>query len=1269
MLRKNASPAPSPKHTYLLSRDPTASDLAGDMELYSLGEQSPSRPIRSPDGSYVSRSILGDSSSYISVDSQHQKQNAAAWRTESTKPQLRSGMAIEQRARMQLNEFNPELSEASDLDTPLGDPTRSRSAYLFLLRSHQARAAQAYKEESEASARMAETLPLLERFDRKRDGKIISSWNSQQRTWAGIEQRLSTRLGTDAQTLLMSSIDEYRAKTEEYDALQLARPIADRFGQSTWQMDLRGGGSRMILASNTFSGLESNIKFALRDNPVVRKPLKYRMNKTDDLSSNPSVAIAEKRMRLRESLRAVRPHIVSLSDADELVVHSKDLFRWAIASSDAYYDEQEAPLQALSLESETSASLSEASEVGERLLVLYHTQCDVALFCERGHSASHVAAFTNAGSIAVSYSWKLVSGGAGAVTAGDSADDLIRESIFDRETEDFPRTHLISRQRASVFCRNYKGFALPGETVRTEFKFFARDHVGAIAQTWVLETFPAAKVLIEELAAHRPAFAHIQVTLRGLSGSVDETAYLRSAAQEVLGKRALQSFIELEIYKVIRRVRSPVRLTDLTRRKLALFESINAELLKPLRPLFLSEQRLEDFFQLHDTIQAFTIEVNATWKAVKATFDRRDDDEEEEEVDDVDEVSLIDEGSLARIAANRCVLFPEEMVEVFDEVDEAALDLRWDMHLQLELDRLEQLRSVVADVSDMQNVLETMRVNKIEEAYRMEKEEMRLNAQMERRQQRKTEDGSDYEDSEEEEGDEEPEGARGAEDDDESPGEARVEPKHPLEMRLDGLLFDARNRLHMLFLRDFTVDADLFVNDLVGAFDKMADLQTDAVTAAKLSEDYALTVSTAEKGLDFWSTLPTLEELDASSKTKKKGGAAAVPSGKKKGVEVATQEQLDAAMNHMKTRVYGALLDAAVASMCRQDSIMQAASEVERMASSCRELTLCSVLREDDFNDSGNGSGYQGRVAFVSIDCSVFSSSTPRCAFESIATARLKMLSSVRLVVQHGIRAVVLLYEDQGTSHTDDLDVLGKTISACLGEYLNMEFVSVPCFPQLTLALGDLADIADFNVSPCPIFFMRNVCHPEAVPAVRSLRATESAEAEIVPIGLEEYTEEMRLAHCRKKVLTRSAGREVLCSPIASEALREVVGFCRDKYGAIWVDACMSSLFDQHGVLSTCAVKDGRFISTEIRDTVVWGAVLLTLSCLPDYLAYSPDTIQDEEQLNFAAYLRSLFPTVEGVPAFTAVIGGALRPDKLKLLDRLIDIVSTYFLVLFLCSI
>eukprot|EP01040_Poterioochromonas_malhamensis_P026949 gene26949-34005_t len=129
--------------------------------------------------------------------------------------------------------------------------------YFSTLQSLRAHATKLRKKDEAEEKRLMEYLSVNERIELERENKVLTKWQERQRDWERIEQRISKKLNSKiARPLMMTVTDEYRSKMEEYDLIQAAIPLKDRYAESSWQMMLRGGGPITVAIGHIFSGLE-----------------------------------------------------------------------------------------------------------------------------------------------------------------------------------------------------------------------------------------------------------------------------------------------------------------------------------------------------------------------------------------------------------------------------------------------------------------------------------------------------------------------------------------------------------------------------------------------------------------------------------------------------------------------------------------------------------------------------------------------------------------------------------------------------------------------------------------------------------------------------------------------------------------------------------------------------------------------------------------------------------------------------------------------------
>ncbi|TYZ68657.1 hypothetical protein PybrP1_000297, partial [[Pythium] brassicae (nom. inval.)] len=200
------------------------------------------------------------------------------------------------------------------------------------------------------------TLPIHERLAHQRQQNALRRWRQVNRDWEQFKARTSKRLGKPEQDLVMSRAAAYREHVEMYDALQKARPLAEKVGGDIWLVSLRGDGTRFVPVGNIFSGLFCPIRESTRIGPRVRRPLDpslVRDNNDDDSDNDNDMdhsvgnrrrhfprpvsqlekrsieLLAKQKRRLRKQLQQLLPHEVGASASSHLAVGTVDLFEWA----------------------------------------------------------------------------------------------------------------------------------------------------------------------------------------------------------------------------------------------------------------------------------------------------------------------------------------------------------------------------------------------------------------------------------------------------------------------------------------------------------------------------------------------------------------------------------------------------------------------------------------------------------------------------------------------------------------------------------------------------------------------------------------------------------------------------------------------------------------------------------------------------------------------------------------------------------------------------
>ena len=524
------------------------------------------------------------------------------------------------------------------------EPLEEPELYLQALNAMQAKAKKLRARELEKEENLLQYLPVNERFDLNKEGKVLAMWQERQKKWDHIQRQLAKRVGGTTNTLMMNTGDEFRAKNEEYDVLQAAVPIQERFGAESWQMQLRGGAERAVSIGHVFSGLTCEVSTRRVNPAIIRKPRKPSDEKTMRKQTfvDPTPSLLHRKKQLQKTLTTLRPHNLGPADVEGLVVGSQGLFDWAISSSEKYFCD----LAAATTQAEANASHVEVHDTQEKDSVEddpnHHPQLAFLssrypLFCAlQAETVHRVISFKNCGPTAISYSWKKVP----SERDSESTRSGVMQVMMARD--DPPRAHLISEQRQCFFCRNPAGEILPGEYVDCIFSFCSKGSGGTFHETWVLDTTPKAVVRFptststagkeqrtpvttdesggSERASNVQLPSVVYVFLKGHAVTVDEHHHRRAYISSMIGTDCNKSYMADQTYLSLRRVRPPVTRQELEERKIALFKEVNSDFLIDMYSAFathdevqLTYGRLESFIKLNDDVKTFARNLHSAY--------------------------------------------------------------------------------------------------------------------------------------------------------------------------------------------------------------------------------------------------------------------------------------------------------------------------------------------------------------------------------------------------------------------------------------------------------------------------------------------------------------------------------------------------------------------------------------------------------------------------------------------------------------------------------
>ena len=222
----------------------------------------------------------------------------------------------------------------------------------------------------------------------------------------------------------------------------------------------------------------------------------------------------------------------------------------------------------------------------------------------------------------------------------------------------------------------------------------------------------------------------------------------------------------------------PVRLKDIEERKCVLFKAKNEALLKNLCPLFrgdlpiyINMTRLQQFALLDTIAKNYSYNV---WMTLKELRFREDNSENAFNLINPDNALMnsllsdylaeerVDEDHETKIKIKH-EIFPEQVIEVFDEVTDADITPTWAYDISLIESRIRATITSITEIQTLEEILAQKTAIAIKEKGRADrkaaKEEARAKARAEAKRAREIEiaEMSDYDSAEEEEEEEEEE--------------------------------------------------------------------------------------------------------------------------------------------------------------------------------------------------------------------------------------------------------------------------------------------------------------------------------------------------------------------------------------------------------------------------------------------------------------------------------------------------------------------------------
>eukprot|EP01040_Poterioochromonas_malhamensis_P004688 gene4688-5023_t len=671
----------------------------------------------------------------------------------------------------------------------------------------------------------------------------------------------------------MTTTDEYRAKLEEYDLIQAAMPLKDRYSDSAWQMSLRGGGPIIVNIGHIFSGLECKIEPKLIVPKMVRKPKPTTAIWKNDTFIEPTENYLTKVKKYEKTLQTIRPHNLTYQEAGSITISTMNLFQWAKESSEQFMlQEKEKTMltsaEELEIAEEDDEYLKEIANAASSILASHkhdpeHTPkleflSSPEVIFEITHpnqqTAAQTVTFKNVSKITLYYRWKKL------------------EIPMMTSTDVTPSSGNVSNSISRFPSASLK--ILPGETVSTQFIFTNRTgNSGMYKSNWLLQLLPEecqitlpndpaqgssssdspshSSAIVkkdkkkkgkdkksrkkggkgdadeEDEDKHKVKTYHgsIPVHCKGIITFPDESMTRRQQIQLQLDQSMTETIMKDILYDVLRHIRQPIRLKDLQQRKIEYFAKINQDLL-----LHTFQDRSKENMKVPFTItidrveniEKLSYQVENTIQSIVQYYHSLLQSPEVQEAGSSIFTPLSYDFNYPFQDFNRKeilqTLFPEEQLEIFDEVSFEEILPHWDYSMNTPLQALQNLQPVLTEIEKLEVFI--AQVQKQKEKERLKEE---------RRAKRKA-DGDDDEEDEEDEEEEEPE--------EEDEDAKKRKPKHSLIIETNDLQYAVLSELHKLVSYDLPSQSiyEITKNAVSEAIDSIFAAQEEAFAEAGIAE-------------------------------------------------------------------------------------------------------------------------------------------------------------------------------------------------------------------------------------------------------------------------------------------------------------------------------------------------------------------------------------------------------------------------------------------------
>jgi len=935
-----------------------------------------------------------------------------------------------------------------------------------------------------------------------------------------------------------------------------------------------------------------------------------------------------------------------------------------------------------------------------------------------GHQSMVQVQFKNTGATSVAYKWRSMLPEHSDTSHSSKHVDKSRITIVDRSelkpgtagdkhtlkdvlaNRNSPsiRAHVLSQQRDHFFCLKDAGEVLPDDVVTTTFVFKSRAGGGSFSAQWMLEFVPDT-TKVYHVATNQPLPGSIVCSLRGHCFSADESLKKRSFVSSYIEQATVQTMATDIVFHCLKRVRDPVRRRDVHQRQIDLFRSMNRQLLASIdkkfgsaSSTFITISRLDKFCSLYlkalelfdkisDVSRSLRDKRFGKWPSTASKVGVGSDGSES-----ANPLRM----SQSEVDAIKLQLFPEKFIEIFDEIAEADYHPRWNYDLSSVLTSLSLLQQTAGKVQELEDEIAILEAADLKEKLKVQRKADRLAA---------LESDEEYEEEEEEE--EEPLDEE----------EVVEQPLHPLVAEVRTLSSSLCSGIQLLLVHELPMDSiALLASEIISEIaEKIVDSHDAALIEAEIIDPMLSIPSiaspfTTDDGKEAWRDIleykPAPTELDSKVKggkppSKPVKGAAAAP------VEL-TPMQVKAFYKAMFDGVRASSLEISGAMFAAVDEFLSSDTSTKVYSSKVSRDVLfdLSVVRKVDLT-----SIHSGKVAFLNWDGDAFAEQDRvSSAFNVAETNKVAAIQPILKLVQYEAQAIVLLYESNLTAsagaassiipYVDEISTLiqaryeehklanDKLLKKnkqkpSMGHYKKLSILKFASFAEFYLEMDQLLNRPDYDMyfsETIPIVVLENIAIPGVVPAEPDYEEMVSDDEDApVVTGLQEsilYKRKMwdsKRPHRVKVTVNignsshanrdRSRTAVVECFADPSSAISEAY-YQKPSirpHDVLWVECCGAKIFDPKSSFDELHV-DGRYVSEQIREMFIWVGIFQILPTFAEFLV-------DEKSVS--RHIGKLFPASaesKAAPTSTVVLGGSIRPDKLCVLDQLLDVVDTVVL-------